>query len=179
MEEALYESVSMRAFAGIDLGRESAPDEATVCKFRHLLEEHGLGKRMFEEVGLHLQRQGLKVSSETIVDATIISAPSSTKNAGGKRDSEMHQTRKGKDWYFGMKAHVGVDRKIKLIHLVAATLANMADGNMVERLLHGGETHVWGNAAYAGRTERIRTKGTQSEGLHPAQGPGLPVPELT
>lgn len=102
VEEALCDVSSMRAFVGIDLGCESAPDETTVCKFRHLLEEHGLGKRIFEEVGRHLQRQGLKVSSGTIVDATIIAAPSSTKNAQGERDPEMHQTRKGKDWHFGM-----------------------------------------------------------------------------
>lgn len=172
VEEALYESVSMRTFAGIDLGRESAPDESTVCKFRHLLEEHGLGKRMFEAVGRHLQRQGLKVSSGTIVDATIIAAPSSTKNVEGKRDPEMHQTRKGKDWHFGMKAHVGVDKKTKLIHSVAATPANMADGNMVSELLHGGETHVWGDAAYSGRTERINAKAPKAKDYTQRRGRG-------
>src|SRR5213594_1421547 len=115
VEEALYDSAVMRQFVGIDLGREPAPDETTVCKFRHLLEEHGLGKRLFEEVGRYLQSQGLKVSSGTIVDATIINAPSSTKNASGERDPEMKQTMKGHQWYFGMKAHVGVDSKTKLI----------------------------------------------------------------
>jgi IS5 family transposase len=158
VEESLYESVSMRTFAGIDLGREPAPDETTVCKFRHLLEQHGLGKQLFEAVGVHLQRMGLKVSSGTIVDATIISAPSSTKNSTGTRDPEMHQTKKGKDWFFGMKAHVGVDRKTKLIHSVAATPANVADRHLLEQLLHGGETHVWGDAAYYGSTERIRAR---------------------
>ena len=127
VEEALYDVSSLRGFVGIDLGREPAPDETTVCKFRHLLEEHGLGKRIFEAVGAHLQRKGMKVSSGTIVDATIIAAPSSTKNAEGKRDPEMHQTKKGNDWHFGMKAHIGVDKKTKLIHSVAATPANMAD----------------------------------------------------
>jgi len=127
VEEALYESVSMRRFVGVDLGREPAPDETTVCKFRHLLEEHGLGRRLFEEVGRYLQSQGLKVSSGTIVDATIINAPSSTKNASGERDPQMKQTMKGRQWYFGMKAHVGVDSKTKLIHSAAATPANVHD----------------------------------------------------
>jgi len=172
VEEALYESVSMRTFAGIDLGREPAPDETTVCKFRHLLEEHGLGKRIFEAVGAHLQSKGMKVSSGTIVDATIIAAPSSTKNIQGKRDPEMHQTKKGKDWHFGMKAHVGVDKKTKLIHSVAATPANVADGNMIEQLLHGEETHVWGDAAYAGRTERIRAKAPRAKDFTQRRGRG-------
>ena len=172
VEEALYDVGSMRRFVGIDLGREGAPDETTVCKFRHLLEERGLGKRIFEEVGRHLQSQGLKVSSGTIVDATIICAPSSTKNSEGKRDPEMHQTRKGKDWYFGMKAHVGVDKKTKLIHSVAATPANMADGNMVGELLHGKETHVWGDAAYAGRTERINAKAPKAKDFTQRRGRG-------
>jgi transposase, IS5 family len=172
VEEALYESVSMRTFAGIDLGREPAPDETTVCKFRHLLEEHGLGQRIFELVGQHLQRQGLKVSSGTIVDATIISAPSSTKNASGSRDPEMHQTRKGKDWYFGMKAHIGVDRKTKLIHSVAATPANVAEGNLLGQLLHGAETHVWGDAAYAGRSEAIRARAPNARDFTQRRGRG-------
>lgn len=172
VEEALYESVSMRAFAGIDLGRESAPDETTVCKFRHLLEEHGLGKRIFEQVGRHLQRQGLKVSSGTIVDATIIGAPSSTKNAAGKRDPEMHQTRKGKNWYFGMKAHVGVDKRTKLIHSVAATPANVSDGSVIGQLLHGGETHVWGDAAYVGKGEQIRAKAPKAKDFTQRRGRG-------
>jgi len=107
VEEALYDSAAMRAFVGIDLGREPAPDETTVCKFRHLLECYDLGRRLFEQVGRYLQAQGLKVSSGTIVDATIISAPASTKNQSGERDPEMRQTKKGNQWYFGMKAHVG------------------------------------------------------------------------
>ena len=155
VEEALYDSVSMRTFVGIDLGREGAPDETTVCKFRHLLEEHGLGRKLFEEVGRHLQAQGLKVSSGTIVDATIINAPSSTKNASGERDPEMHQTKKGNQWYFGMKAHVGVDSKTKMIHSVAATPANVHDSHLIGDLLHGGETRVWGDSAYAGQSEMI------------------------
>ncbi len=156
VEEALYDSASMRAFVGIDLGREPAPDETTVCKFRHLLEEHDLGKRLFEEVGRYLQTRGLKVASGTIVDATIISAPSSTKNASGERDPEMKQTKKGNQWYFGMKAHVGVDSQTKLIHSVAATPANVHDSQALWQLLHGEETRVYGDAAYTGQTETIR-----------------------
>ena len=156
VEEALYESVSMRTFVGIDLGREPAPDETTVCKFRHLLERHDLGRQLFEQVGRYLQAQGLKVASGTIVDATIISAPSSTKNKGQARDPEMHQTKKGNQWYFGMKAHVGVDSKLKLIHSVVATPANVHDSQALPQLLHGGETRVWGDSAYVGQTEVIR-----------------------
>jgi IS5 family transposase len=127
VEEALYDSLSMREFVGIDLGREGAPDETTVCKFRHLLEQHGMGARLFEEVGRHLQTKGLKVSTGTIVDATIINAPSSTKNQDKARDPEMHQTKKGNQWYFGMKAHIGVDSKTRLIHSIVATAANEHD----------------------------------------------------
>jgi len=127
VEEALYESASMRAFAGVDLASEPAPDETTVCKFRHLLERNGLGTRLFQEVGRYLQRQGLHVSSGTIVDATIINAPSSTKNASGERDPEMHQTKKGNQWHFGMKAHIGVDVASGVVHTVTGTAANEAD----------------------------------------------------
>ena len=148
-EESLYDSLSMREFVGIDLGREGAPDETTVCKFRHLLERHGLGKRIFEEVGRHLQTQGLKVSTGTIVDATIINAPSSTKNRDNARDPEMHQTKKGNQWYFGMKAHIGVDSKTKLIHSVVATAANEHDKHALPELLHGNERRVYGDSAYS------------------------------
>src|ERR1700675_4888079 len=156
VEEALYDSAGMRQFVGIDLGREPVPDETTVCKFRHLLEEHELGERLFERVGEHLQAKGLRLSTGTIVDATIINAPSSTKNARQERDPEMHQTRKGQQWYFGMKAHVGVDSQTKLIHSVVATAANAADGTMLPYLLHGAETRVWGDQAYRGQAEVLR-----------------------
>src|SRR6266705_4179495 len=146
----------MRAFAGVDLGRKPAPDETTVCNFRHLLEEHDLGKKLFEQVGRHLQAKGMKVSNGTIVDATIINAPSSTKNASGERDPEMHQTKKGNQWYFGMKAHVGVDSKTKIIHTAVATAANVADSTVLADLLHGEETRVWGDQAYRGQTEVIQ-----------------------
>ena len=156
VEEALYDSLAMRDFAGIDLGREAAPDETTVCKFRHLLEKHDLGRRLFQEVHRHLETQGLKVSTGTIVDASIINAPSSTKNAEQKRDPDMHQTRKGNQWYFGMKAHIGVDSKTKLIHSVVATAANVADSTILPDLLHGEETRVWGDQAYRGQQDVIR-----------------------
>jgi len=155
VEESLYDSLSMREFAGVDLGREGAPDETTVCKFRHLLERHGLGKRIFEEVGRHLQTQGLKVSTGTIVDATIINAPSSTKNRDNARDPEMHQTKKGNQWYFGMKAHIGVDSKTKLIHSVVATAANEHDKHALPELLHGNERRVYGDSAYSSQQEAI------------------------
>ncbi len=156
VEEALYDSLSMRNFVGIDLGREGAPDETTVCKFRHLLEAHDLGKQLFEEVGRHLQANGMKVSTGTIVDATIINAPSSTKNREGKRDPEMCQTKKGNQWYFGMKAHIGVDSQTKLIHSVVATAANVHDKHPIPQLLHGNEHRVYGDSAYASQKELIR-----------------------
>ncbi len=156
VEEALYDSPAMRRFVGIDLGREPVPDETTMCRFRHLLEAHDLGRRLFEEVQRHLAENGLKVSTGTIVDATIINAPSSTKNADKARDPEMRQTRKGNQWYFGMKAHFGVDSRSKLIHAVAATPANVADSRVLPELLHGRETRVWGDQAYRGQRAVIR-----------------------
>jgi len=179
VEEALYDSLSMREFVGIDLGREAAPDETTVCKFRHLLERHELGKQLFEEVGRHLQNRGMKVSTGTIVDATIISAPSSTKNRDKARDPEMRQTRKGNQWHFvryahsaarnqrlsrcpappagagGMKAHIGVDSKTKLIHSIVATAANEHDKHSIPDLLHGNERRVYGDSAYSSQKELI------------------------
>src|SRR5260370_1084519 len=156
VEEALYVSPAMRGFVGIDLGREPVPDETTVCRFRHLLEEHDLGRQLFDEVQRHLMAKGLKLATGTIVDATIISAPSSTKNADKARDPEMHQTRKGKQWYFGMKAHFGVDSRTKLIHAAVATPANVADSTVMPDLVHGRETRVWGDQAYRGQRAVIR-----------------------
>src|SRR5216683_1574780 len=122
VEEALYDSATLRQFANIDLGAEPVPDETTVCKFRHLLEEHNLGEEILGTVNLHLQAKGVRITTGTIVDATLIHAPSSTKNRDQSRAPEMHQTRKGKQWYFGMKAHVGVDSKTKIIHTAALSL---------------------------------------------------------
>lgn len=150
LEEALLESESMRRFAGIDLGEEPVPDETTVCKFRHLLERHGLGEQIFERVKLHLQDQGYRLSAGTIVDATLISAPTSTKNRERARDPQMGTTKKGGQWLYGMKAHIGVDAKTKLIHTVKATPGNTADAMMLRHLLHGQERQVWGDKAYFG-----------------------------
>lgn len=156
VEEALYDSRAMRTFVGIDLGREAAPDETTVCKFRHLLEAHNLGKQLFALIAEYLDENGMKVRTGTIVDATIIDAPTSTKNRRKERDPEMHQTKKGQQWYFGMKAHIGVDSRTKLIHSVAATSANVHDSQVLPDLLHGNETRVWGDSAYTGQGDAIR-----------------------
>src|SRR5215472_13052551 len=155
VEDALYESPVMRGFVGIDLGQEPVPDETTVCKFRHLLEVHNLGGEMLQTVNLHLQEQGVRISTGTMVDATIIQAPSSTKNREEKRDPEMHQTKKGKDWYFGMKAHVGVDSKTKMVHSAVVTAAHMADAMVLPELLHGEETRVWVDQGHVRQTEVI------------------------
>ncbi|MGH7084478.1 MAG: IS5 family transposase, partial [Acetobacteraceae bacterium] len=155
-EEALYDSLSMRRFVGIDLGREPVLDETTVLNFRHLLERHHLGKALFERVNEHLASRGLKVAGGTIVDATIIAAPSSTKNEAKARDPEMHQTRKGQQWYFGMKLHIGVDSKTKLIHAMTTTAANVHDAAVLGELLHGNETPVYGDQAYRGQKAVIR-----------------------
>lgn len=155
-EEALYESVSMRRFVGIDLGREPVPDETTILNFRHLLERHNLGQELFDRVNEHLASRGLKVAGGTIVDATIIAAPSSTKNQAKARDPEMHQTRKGQQWYFGMKLHIGVDSKTKLIHAMKTTAANVHDATVLGELLHGDETRVYGDQAYRGQRAVIR-----------------------
>ncbi len=163
VEEALYDSRALRAFAGIDLGREGAPDETTVCKFRHVLERAGLGKQILTQVNAHLSAQGQTVSRGTIVDATIIQAPSSTKNQTRTRDPEMRQTKKGHQWYFGMKAHIGVDSKTQLIHSVVATAAHVHDSRVLPDLLHGAETRVWGDSAYTGQTEVIRGKAPHAQ----------------
>jgi len=126
-EDALYDSVAMRRFAGVDLGQSPAPDETTICRFRHLLERNNLGEAIFQYVLDHLDAHGIKVGKGTIVDASIISAPPSTKNKDRARDPDMHQTKKGNQWFFGMKAHIGVDSRTKVIHAVAATAANVHD----------------------------------------------------
>jgi IS5 family transposase len=172
VEEALYESMSMREFVGIDLGHEPVPDETTICKFRHLLERHELGRQIFERVGAHLQAKGFRLSTGTIVDATLIAAPSSTKNAKGERDPEMKQSRKGNQWYFGMKAHVAVDAKSKLIHHVVATSGAVADGKMLPHLLHGEETKVWGDSAYTGQTKVIEEHAPWAADLTQRRGRG-------
>ena len=165
VEEALYDSRAMREFVGIDLGREPVPDETTICKFRHRLEAHALGKQVLATVNAHLASQGFKVSTGTIVDATIIAAPSSTKNSSGERDPEMHQTKKGNEWHFGMKAHIGVDSRTKIIHSVAASAANVHDSLALPVLLHGKETCVWGDSAYQGQGAVIHERAPRARDM--------------
>src|ERR1017187_136407 len=155
VEEMFYESAALRRFAGVDLGVAPAPDETTICRFRHLLEKHRLGEEMLETVNRHLASRGIRIATGTIVDATIIHAPSSIKNASGKRDPEMHQTRKGNQWYFGLKAHIGVDSKQGVVHSVCTSAASVADKHMLPDLLHGEERKVWGDGGYQGQTEAI------------------------
>ena len=162
MEEALYDSRVMRNFAGIDLGEEAAPDETTILKFRHLLESKGMGAELLRLVNVYLSENGLKVSRGTIVDASIINAPSSTKNRDQARDPDMHQAKKGKQWYFGMKLHIGVDSKTKLVHSAVATAANVHDSQVLDDLLRGNETRVWGDSAYAGQQAAMKDVAPQA-----------------
>lgn len=156
-EEALYDSVSLRRFAGIDLGRESVPDATTILNFRKLLNQHKLGEALFAQVGAVLQSKGFKLNTGTIVDATIIGAPSSTKNADKARDPDMHQTRKGQQWYFGMKLHIGVDSQSGLTHHAVVTAANVHDKHPLPSLLHGNEQRVYGDSAYASQKDLIHS----------------------
>ena len=143
----------MRPFAGLRLS-DPLPDETTILNFRHLLERHELGKGLFEEINAHLESQGLRLREGTIVDATIVDAPSSTKNRAGARDPEMHQTKKGNQWHFGMKVHIGVDADTGLVHSMRATAANVHDITEAHNLLHDGETMVWCDAGYQGVHKR-------------------------
>ncbi len=138
VEDAPYESALLRRFAGINLGRAPAQDETTILNFRHLLEEHQLCGHMLDTVNLYLESRGIRITTGMIVDATIIHAPSSTKNQNKECDSEMHQTKKGNQWYFGMKAHIGVDSKEGIVHSVCSTAASVSDVHMLPELLHGG-----------------------------------------
>lgn len=156
VEETLYDSRAMRAFVGIDLGKEPVPDETTILNFRHLMEYHNLADELFRLVNVYLAENGMKINRGTIVDASIINAPTSTKNKDKQRDPDMHQTRKGNQWYFGMKTHIGVDSKTKLIHSIAVTPANCHDSQVLSDLLHGDETRVWGDSAYSGQSETIK-----------------------
>lgn len=187
IEDAIYDSQAMRTFAGIDLCVEAVPDATTLLKFRRLLETHDLTARLFAEVNVLLVEQKLLMKEGTIVDATIIAAPSSTKNARKERDPEMHQTKKGNQWYFGMKAHIGVDKKSGLVHRVTGTAANVADITQTHALLHGEEKEVYLDAGYLGveKREEIATKYPKIE-WHVAEKRGKvkalaegPVKELT
>ncbi len=162
-EEALYDSHAMRRFVGIDLGRERAPDETTLCKFRRFLERHDFGSKVMAIVREHLEAHGVQVCKGTMVDATILAAPSSTKNKARSRDPEMGSTKKGNRWHFGMKAHIGVDSKTKQIHSVEATAANVHDSQVLGALLHGEETRIWGDKAYVGQREVIRSVAARAQ----------------
>ena len=162
-EEALLDSTALCRFVGIDLGRERVPDGTTLLKFRRLLEKHELGAALFTQVNQTLQDRGLRVGTGTIVDATIIGAPSSTKNASKTRDPDMHQTRKGQQWYFGMKMHIGVDSRTGLVHSAAVTAANVHDKHLLEDLLHGEERRVYGDSAYASQKALIREHAPQAK----------------
>jgi len=146
-EDAIYDSESMRRFARVELGDEVVPDESTILRFRHLLERHGLTQAIFDSITGLLEERRLLLRSGTIVDATIIAAPSSTKNASATRDPEMKQTRKGKNWHFGMKLHIGADKR-GIVHTVRATNAAVADITQLPDLLHGQEREVFGDQAY-------------------------------
>ena len=171
IEDALYDSQAIRGFVGIDLNREAAPDATTLLKFRRLLESHNLTQRIFAAINAHLALKGLLLKEGTVVDATIIAAPSSTKNQSGERDPEMHQTKKGNQWHFGMKAHIGVDADSGITHTLVTTPANVADVTQAHGLLHGEETTAFGDAGYQGVTKREENQDT-SVTWHVALRPG-------
>ena len=164
LEDALYDSQAMREFIGIDLGRENVPDATTLLKFRRLLEQHDLTAAILAKVDAHLGERGLLMRQGTVVDATIIAAPSSTKNNDGKRDPEMHQAKKGNQWHFGMKMHIGVDAESGLIHSVVCTSANESDVAHAHELLHGQESQVHGDSGYTGLEKRDEIEAAQDEG---------------
>ena len=173
MEDLLYESDPVRRFVGLKLSGP-LPDETTILNFRHLLEKHKLGQGLLDEINAHLGSQGLKLREGTIVDATIIEAPSSTKNRAGERDPEMHQTKKGNQWHFGMKAHIGVDAGTGIVHSMTTTAANAHDVTQTHNLLHGGERVVWGDAGYQGVHKREENLGLEVEwrvSMRPGQPP--------
>ena len=160
MEDMLYEVESVRRFVGLKLSG-ALPDETTILHFRHLLEAHGLGERLFQDINGHLAAQGLRLREGTIVDATIIEAPSSVKNRAGERDPQMHQAKKGNEWHFGMKVHVGADAETGVVHSMTTTPANVHDVTEAHRLLHGGETHVWGAMRGIGAWTGVRRTGAR------------------
>jgi IS5 family transposase len=159
MEEALYDMALFREFVGLDAGEDNLPDESTILRFRHLLETHNLSLQILATVNATLAAKGLLLKSGTVVDATLIAAPSSTKNSSGERDPEMHQTKKGNQWHFGMKAHIGVDADSGLVHTVVGTGANVNDVTQAHALVHGEETDVLADAGYQGVDKRAETQG--------------------
>jgi len=157
-EDALYDIAAFRDFCRIDLGRERVPDATTLLNFRHLLEQHQIGAALFARIGELLQANGMKLCGGTIVDATLIAAPPSTKNREHSRDPQMHQSKKGKQWYFGMKLHIGVDSQSGLVHSASVTSGNVHDSHELPNLLHGAETRLYGDSAYRGQKQRQRLK---------------------
>lgn len=157
-EDSLYDVPVFREFCRIDLGRERVPDATTLLHFRHLLEANNLGAALFAKVGELLLANGMKLSGGTIVDATLIAAPPSTKNKDKSRDPEMHQVKKANEWHFGMKLHIGADSKTGLVHSASVTAANVHDSHQVPNLLHGQETRFYGDSAYRGKAQRERLK---------------------
>ena len=155
VEDAIYDSYAMRSFMHIDFCTEQVPDSTTLLKFRHLLEEHKIGEQIFADVSSRLEEAGLIMRGGTIVDATIIAAPSSTKNRTGKRDEEMHQTKKGNQWYFGMKVHSGVDAGSGYVHTITGTAANVHDVNETEKLIRYDDTVVYGDSGYLNVEEHL------------------------
>lgn len=170
MEDALYEIASMRLFAGLSLDG-AIPDHTTIMNFRHLLERHGLARKIFKEVSDWLSEAGVLIKEGTLMDATIIEAPSSTKNKTGERDPEMHQTKKGNQWHFGLKAHIGVDARTGLTHSFTTTAANEHDLNQAENLLHGNEDFIFADAGYQGAEKRDELKDIDVD-WHIAERPG-------
>ena len=171
MEEALHDMPLFRDFAGLGGWDDRLPDESTILRFRHVLEKHKLAERILATVNLLLGAKGLMLRSGTVVDATLISAPSSTKNASGERDPEMHQSKKGQQWFFGMKAHIGVDADSGLVHTVRGTSGNVNDVVEANSLLHGQETDVFADAGYQGAHKRPDAKADVQ--WHVAMRPGL------
>jgi len=163
MEEALHDMPLFRRFAGLDLTRDNMPDETTILRFRHVLERHGIGEQILLTVNARLSAQGLLCKAGTLVDATIIAAPNSTKNKSGKRDPEMHSTKKGNQYHFGMKAHIGVDAETGLVHTVIGTSANVHDVTQAAKLLHGEEENVFGDAGYQGVERRAEVQAHHAE----------------
>jgi IS5 family transposase len=177
IEDALYDSQAIRHFVGIDLSRESAPDATTLLHFRHLLERHQLTASIFSTINAHLAEKGLLLREGSIIDATLIAAPPSTKNKDGQRDPEMHQSKKGNQWYFGMKAHIGVDAQSGLVHTVIGTAGNVSDITQAQALLHGNETDVFGDAGYQGvekREENLEAPVTWHVAMKPGKRKTLP-----
>jgi transposase, IS5 family len=178
MEDALYDSESMRRFAGIELSEDAIPDETTILRFRHLLEKHYLTQAIFAQIRSLLEQKRLLLKSGTIVDATIIEAPPSTKNEDKARDPEMHQAKKGKEWHFGMKAHVGTDKR-GIVHSLSTTAANVSDISQMPQLLHGQEREVFGDQAYWSQSHRqgARARGIRYR-INRRPNPGRPLSPL-